>query len=116
MMAMNRLGDAWKLDLENRDKPLTSFANAYRAWDDFTTSLESDLKRRHLDSFGVIFEKTLPTFERFQAWFYWQRNQLVNIEAVDRLAKGDALFRKKYLSSPETVEESDRLDGEGAGR
>jgi hypothetical protein len=113
-MAMNRLGDAWKLDLENRDKPLTLFADAYRAWDDFCAWLEGDLKRRHPDKFDVVYEKTLPTFAIFQAWFYWQRNRLVNIEAVDRLERAEAKSRRMYdRSSAEIVRELDRLDAEG---
>jgi hypothetical protein len=112
-LAMNRLGDAWKLNLENRDKPMTLFANAFRAWDDFTAWLEGDLKQRHPDKFDVIYEKTLPTFIVFQQWFYWQRNRLVSIDAVDKVEAGIAQRRRMTSrSSAEIVQELDRLDHE----
>ena len=110
VMAMNRLGDCWIHDLENRDIELRKFSHVKTAWDDFTVWLESDIKRFHPDKFDLYLERMLPRFETFQGWFYWQRSRIVNIETMDRLERADALFRNKYLSSPEAVEDPDRID------
>ena len=104
MSAMNVLGDSYKADLENRDKSLPSFGNAYKGWSDFCLWLETDIKRSAPDGKAdLMYSRTLPEFKVFQAWFYWQRNRMLRIEAVDKLEGNLAKQRRMTDRGPAEI-------------